>query len=599
MKNIFKIFKISKPQHKWIFFACFLITIQAVLQQASPVTLKYVIDELSAQIASKSGNYQTVTYLFALILVINLSVAVLNSVNQRIGDFIASRLGRFLTEIFYKKIFTLPQSYFDGEISGKIVNQLNRGINSIRDFVNSATNFIIPAVLQTIFGVSVLSYFDPTIGLLALSVFPVYIFITSYSTKRWGKIQVEKNVYEDSVRGRIQEVINNIRLVKTYNTQKPEWEFVSTNYGTINKLYDKQSNDYHLLNFIREFGLEIVLVIILYLIFKRTFFGDLSLGEMVLIIQLLNQLRWPLFAMSYILENVQRAEADSKTFFELLDLKSTEKYEDLKISSLSRKPEITFKNVNFSYSDGGEVLSTQGGPALGWKDLNFDLKSGETVALVGHSGAGKTTLINLILKLYEPTGGDILLSGKKYSKTSHTWIRSHMALVFQDTELFSSNIRENVAYGLENVKDVQIIDALKKANAYEFVEKFTNGLDEQIGERGVRLSGGQKQRIQIARAILQDKPILILDEATSSLDSRSESLVQEALEKLFKNRLTIIIAHRFSTIQNADRIIVLDNGTIVGDDTPQKLAKKEGLYSELLQYQIDGNKKLLNKYELR
>ena len=589
MKNIFKIFKISKPQHKWIAVACVLITVQAVLQQASPVTLKYVIDELSNQIANKSGNYETVTYLFGLILVINLSVAILNSVNQRIGDFIASRLGRFLTEIFYKKIFTLPQAFFDGEISGKIVNQLNRGINSIRDFVNGATNFIIPALLQTIFGVSVLAYFDLTVGLLALSVFPVYIYITAYSTKRWGKIQVEKNVYEDGVRGRIQEVINNIRLVKTYNTQKREWEYVSTNFGTINKLYDKQSNGYHILNFIREFGLEVVLVIILYLIFNRTFYGNLTLGEMILIIQLLNQLRWPLFAMSYILEQVQRAEADSKTFFELLDLKSTEKYEDRAVSALSKNPEIKFKDVNFSYNDGGEVL----------KDLNLDLKSGETVALVGHSGAGKTTLINLILKLYEPTSGNISLSNKKYSKTGHSWIRSHMALVFQDTELFSSNIRENVSYGMEIKNEELIINSLKQANAWEFVSKFKNGLDEQIGERGVKLSGGQKQRIQIARAILQDKPILILDEATSSLDSKSESLVQDALEKLFKNKLTIIIAHRFSTIQNADRIIVLDNGTIVDDDTPQKLAKQKGLYQELLQYQIAGNKKLLSKYELR
>jgi len=310
---------------------------------------------------------------------------------------------------------------------------------------------------------------------------------------------------------------------------------------------------------------------------------------MILIIQLLNQLRWPLFAMSYILEQVQRAEADSKTFFELLDLKSTEKYEDRAVSALTKNPEIKFKDVNFSYNDGGEVL----------KDLNLDMKSGETVALVGHSGAGKTTLINLILKLYEPTSGNVSLSNKKYSKTGHSWIRSHMALVFQDTELFSSNIRDNVAYGLENVSDKQIIDALKQANAYEFVQKFKAGLDEQIGERGVKLSGGQKQRIQIARAILQNKPILILDEATSSLDSRSESLVQDALEKLFKGKLTIIIAHRFSTIQNADRIIVLDNGTIVGDDTPQKLAKQKGLYQELLQYQIAGNKKLLSKYELR
>lgn len=539
MKNIFKIFKISKPQHKWIAVACILITVQAVLQQATPVTLKYVVDELSAQIANNTGDYEKLTLLFGLILAINLTVVILNTLNQRLGDFIASRLGRFLTEVFYKKIFTLPQSYFDGEISGKIVNQLNRGINSIKEFVNGATNFIIPAILQAIFGIAVLAYFDVTIGILAFAVFPVYILITSYSTKRWGKIQEEKNVYEDSVRGRIQEVINNIRLVKTYNTQHKEWEYVSNNYTTINRLYDKQSTGYHILNFIREFGLEVVLVIILYLIFNKTFYGNLTLGEMILIIQLLNQLRWPLFAMSYILEQIQRAEADSKTFFELLGLKSTEKYQGKKLMAVVKKPEIKFDHVDFAYSDGSEVL----------KNLNLKLSSNQTVALVGHSGAGKTTLINLILKLYEPTKGDILLSGKKYSKISHSWVRSHMALVFQDTELFSSTIRENVAYGHTDVNDIQIIDALKKANAYEFVEKFKNGLDEQIGERGVRLSGGQKQRIQIARAILQNKPILILDEATSSLDSKSESLVQDALEKLFKGKLVIIIAHRFSTIQ--------------------------------------------------
>ncbi len=588
MENIFKIIRYAKPQHKWIVVACVLITVQAVLQQATPITLKYVVDELSQQISSGTGNYTRLTYLFALILIINVSGVVLSSLNQRLGDHISSRLGRHLTEVYYRKIFTLPQKYFDSEMSGKVVNQLNRGILSISNFIGAATNFIVPALLQAVFGIAVLAYFDLTIGLLALSVFPVYIAISNYSTKKWGKIQEEKNIHEDASRGRIAEVISNIKLVKTYNTQKREWEFISGKYETINKLYDKQSTQYHVLNFIREFGLEIAFIGILFIVFRNTFFGILSLGEMVLIIQLMNQLRWPLYGMSFILEQVQRAEADSKAFFEVLDIKEAEVFQTKRLPRLLKKLEIKMEKVSFSYEDGSEVLS----------DINLNLNDHQKVALIGHSGSGKTTLVNLILKLYEPTQGEIFLSGKRYSETDHSWIRSHMALVFQDSELFSSTIRENVAYGSQKATDKEIIDALKKANAYEFVQKFKDGLDAQIGERGVKLSGGQKQRIQIARAILHDKPILILDEATSSLDSKSEKLVQDALEKLFKNRLVIIIAHRFSTIQNVDRVIVLDKGTITDEGSPRELARRKGIYSELLQYQVEGNKKLLREYEL-
>jgi ATP-binding cassette subfamily B protein len=587
MNNIFKIIKISKPQHKWVLLVCVLITIQAVLQQVTPITLKYVVDELSAQISNGTGNYQQLIWLFVLILVVNIVGVILSTLNQRIGDHIASRLGRYLTEVFYKKIFSLPQKYFDSEISGKIVNQLNRGIISIKEFIGTSSNFIIPALLQAVFGIAVLTYYDLTIGLLALAVFPVYIAISSYSTRRWGKIQAQKNVYEDSTRGRIMEVISNIKLVKTYNTQNREWDFVSNQYTHINRLYDKQSNLYHILNFIREFGLEIAFVAILFLIFRSTFLGTLTLGEMILIIQVLNQLRWPLFGMSYILEQVQQAEADSKAFFEVLDLESIETFQTKNSIKLEQKPEIKFAGVSFSYDDV---------PVL--KDLSFDLANNQTVALVGHSGAGKSTLINLILKLYEPTEGDISLSGKKYSTADHSWIRSHIALVFQENELFSSTVKENVAYGLASATNEQVIQALKQANAWEFVSKFKDGINSEIGERGVKLSGGQKQRIQIARAILHDKPILILDEATSSLDSKSERLVQEALEKLFKNRLVLIIAHRFSTIQNVDRIIVLDKGSIADSGTPKELAHRKGVYSELLQYQIQGNKKLLSEFEI-
>lgn len=589
MKNIGKIIKISRPQYKWIALACVLITIQAVLQQVTPITLKFVVDELSKQIANKSGDFTKLTYLFGLILGVNILLVILNTLNQRLGDFIASRMAKYLTEIFYRKIFTLPQVYFDSEISGKIVNELNRGILSIKDFINSCTNFIVPALLQAIFGVIVLAHFNLVIGLVALAVFPVYIGISTYSTRRWGKLQGEKNIHEDESRGRISEVIGNIKLVKTYNTQKREWDYVENKYKTINKIYDKQSTEYHILNFIRSFTLEFAFIAILYLIFKNTFIGILTLGEMVLVIEILNQLRWPLYGMSYILEQVQRAEADSKEFFSVLDIAGTETFHTKKLPNNLKNPDIVLKNVSFAYSEGGEVLS----------DINLNLKHREKVAFVGHSGAGKTTLVNLILKLYEPTKGELMLGGKSYNKSSHAYVRNHMALVFQDNELFSSTVRENVTYGLtHDAADREIIKALKDANAYEFVMKLKDGLDAKIGERGVKLSGGQKQRIQIARAILQGKPILILDEATSSLDSRSESLVQEALQKLFKNKLVIIIAHRFSTIQNVDRIVVLDRGTVADSGTPRELARREGVYSELLRYQIEGNKKLLSEYEL-
>lgn len=588
MQNIFKIIRLSKPMHKWLIVASILITVQAILQQATPITLRYVVDELSLQINDGTGNYERLIWLFGIILVINLGGIILSSLNQRLGDYISSRMGRYLTELFYRKIFSLPQKYFDSEISGKIVNQLNRGILSIREFLGSTTNFTSPALLQAFFGIAVLMYFDRVIGLLSLAVFPVYIAISSYSTRRWGKTQAEKNIHEDASRGRIQEVISNIKLVKTYNTQHREWDYVSDKYETINKLYDRQSTEYHILNFIRGFGLEVAFVIILFLIFRKTFYAELTLGEMILIIQVLNQLRWPLFGMSYILEQVQQAEADSKAFFEVLDLKGTEVFQTKPLSNVIHQPEIVFENVSFAYESGSPVLS----------GINLKFDKQETIALVGHSGAGKTTLINLILKLYDPTQGIITLSGKSYRDVDHSWVRSHIALVFQDNELFSSTVRENVAYGVKDASDDEIIRALKQANAYEFVSKFKDGLDAQIGERGVKLSGGQKQRIQIARAILHNKPILILDEATSSLDSKSERLVQEALEKLFKNRLVIIIAHRFSTIQDVDRIVVIDNGRISDAGKPKDLANKPGVYSELLRYQIEGNKKLLSKYEL-
>ena len=591
MKNIGKIISLSKPLYRLTLGLSLLVLVMSVLQQVQPFFVKFIVDDIQKQITGQTGNLRTVSYLMLGLLAVNLVSTLLSSLSMRFGDYINSRLRRFLTEQFYSKVFTLPQKYFDSEISGKILNQLIRGIASIQDFMGMFTNFVLPAIFQSIFTVGILFYYNFSIGLLAFLIFPAYIYMSHYSTKKWGVEEVKKNQLEDISRGRISEVISNIRLVRGFMAQVSEWRLVSKTLAKVNEIYDRQSIAYHVINFVREFSLELVLVAISLITFHQTFVGKLSLGEMVLILQLINLLRQPLFAMSFILERIQQAESGSKEYFQIMDLSSEEvlNMTPLPAKKIIPTPSLRFDKVSFRYdADGQEVL----------KDLSFSIPSGQTVALVGHSGAGKSTIINLILKFYRPSRGEIYLNDKPYGRLTHQQVRSHMALVFQENELFSTTIRENVSYGSGKVSNQAIIAALKKANAYDFVRELPGKLDAQIGERGVKLSGGQKQRIQIARAIMRNSPILILDEATSSLDSKSENAIQSALENLMKDKLVIIIAHRFSTIQAADKILVIDQGKLVGYGTPQELAQKRGVYSELLHYQIAGNQKLLAKYGL-
>lgn len=588
MNNIFKIIRTVRPYHVPLLIAAVVILLTTILELASPYVLKLIVDQIELQITSGVGSITDLYFLIGLMFVLGVLAILFEAITGRLGGYISGRIGKFLTEKFYYKVFTLPQTYFDSQISGKIVNQLNRGILSLQDFFSTSIGFIVPALVRTIFIIVVLAFFNPVIAALSILVFPFYLYVSHISTKKWERYQIQKNKIDDNSRGRIQEVIGNIRLVKSYNTQYREWETLSHKLQQIASIHDKQSFVYHGFNFLRNFGLEVGLGVVAVILFHATFTGSMSLGEMVLVLQYLNQLRRPLFAMSYMMEQVKRAETGSREYFEILELPSTEEISKTDERPTFSHPSLRFDRVTFEYPESGAVL----------RDVTMTFDKTETIALVGHSGAGKSTLINLILRLYEPTKGSILVNDQLYNTFSHAQIRAHIALVFQENELFSTTIRENVAYGKPHASDEDIVRALKQANAYDFVKRFPEGIHAEIGERGVKLSGGQKQRIQIARAILSDAPILILDEATSSLDAKSEKQVQDALERLMKNRLVIIIAHRFSTIQSADRVVVVDHGKIVDEGKPAELAKRPGIYSELLKYQIEGNQKLLGKYGL-
>lgn len=587
MKNIAKIIRIAKPLYTIIAILSILILAGAALELVSPILSKFIVDDIVAKIQSKGGNVERLIYLIVLSFVVSIISAVVTSVTNRLGDHFVGRLRQFLTEMFYSKVLTLPQSYFDSEISGKIVNQLNRGIQSIYGFLNTTTNFILPIFLQSLFTIIVLAYYNMPIAVLTFLLFPIYLSLSYYSSVRWGREEVEKNRYEDISRGRMQEVISNIKVVKSFNNEKTEYSFMSRTLTAINKIYARQSSTFHIFDFLRNGSLQLILFGINAIVFFNTFKGALTIGEMVLILQLVNQARRPLFAMSFILTQIQTAESGSKEFFEILSLPSVEHYDSQAKKAHFANPTIRFENVSFKYDKSGMVL----------KNASFVLKEYEKVALVGHSGAGKSTIVNLILKFYQPTSGNLYIDNKSYDKLTHATVRQAISLVFQENELFSSTIRENVSYG-QKANEKEIIAALTLANAWDFVKKLPQGLDSEVGERGVRLSGGQKQRIQIARAILKNAPILILDEATSSLDAKSEKEVQEALANLMKNKLVLIIAHRFSTIQNVDKIIVVDEGVIADSGSPQELATRPGIYSDLLKFQIEGNKKLLDRFEL-
>lgn len=566
---------------------CILIVFSALAELVTPIMSKYIVDEIVMQIQKHTGNMNRLALLIGLSFGLSFLGTIISSVSNRLGDHLGGRIRKFLTEKFYHKVLTLPQSYFDSEISGKIVNQLNRGINNIQIFMNSFTNFLFPSLLQSVFTIGALAYYSMPVAFCIFILFPIYYFITKASTTKWGEQEVKKNAIEDVIRGRLQEVLENIKLVKSFNTELSEYKLVSENLGNSNKIYAVQSKNYHIYDFLRNISLVIIMTIINIFVFYNTYIGKMSIGEMVLILQLVNLARRPLFAMSFILSRIQEADSGSKEYFEILDLESKEFFNHEKNHEYLKDPSIQFKNVSFKYDKSDMIL----------KNVSFSIAPKETVALVGHSGVGKSTIINLILKFYDPTSGDIFMKNTNYKELDHDFIRHNISLVFQENELFSSTIRENVSYGSESSEE-DILKALKQANAYDFVMKLPKGLDSEVGERGVRLSGGQKQRIQVARAILRNAPILILDEATSSLDSKSEKEVQDALEHLMKDKLVIIIAHRFSTIQNVNKIIVVDEGTIVDSGTPQELSTRAGVYKDLLNYQVEGNKKLLEQFEI-
>lgn len=508
-----------------------------------------------------------------------------------IGDMLAIKLQRLMSQRYYEHLLKLPLKYFDHELSGKIINRMSRGISQVATYVQVVSNNFLQFIFSTVLSLAIVAYYSWQVAVMLGLLYPIFIWLTTRTSTKWQDYQESINKDIDVASGRFAEGVGQIRVVKSFLQEARELRFFGRYYTQAVKTTSPQSKYWHKQDVLRRLVLSVIFLAVFAYIFIETARGVYTIGEMVLLIQYAMLIRIPIFSISFIVDQTQRAVANTKDYFEVMDTRPDVRDAPHARALTVTKGNIDFDHVSFAYDGKNQVL----------KSLSFTLAPDSKVALVGESGEGKTTITNLLLRMYEVDEGRILIDGQSVSEVTQRSLRHHIGVVFQEPALFSGTVRENIAYGRPAASDKEVQAAAKAANAHEFIEKFEKSYATEIGERGLRLSGGQKQRIAIARALLKDAPILILDEATSSLDSKSEHMVQEALERLMKGRTTLIIAHRLSTIQHVDQIITIKDGQVDEIGSPKELASTDGIYAQLLRLQhgdTEATKKKLKQYEI-
>ncbi len=587
MKHIWRIIRFTKDLWPYYLAISIFSVLIAGMGLIIPLLSGNAIDELRLGTGS---NIETLVWLAIGIFLVDLGTTVVSNISGYLGDRMSTKLQRILSNRYYEHIISLPQEFFDKELSGKIINRLNRSISQITNFMQMWSNNFLQFVFSTIFALVVIAYFSWPIALLLFTLYPIFIFMTVKTSSKWMKYATRINRQWDVATGRFAEAINQVKVVKSFNQEKFELKFFDRRYRRMTNIAKPQSILWHKRDVQRRVILNLIFLGVYLLVFIQAANGAFTVGQAVTLILYAAQIRIPIFTISFLVENTQRAVADSKDYFEIMNITpAIEDKQGAKKLKISRG-EIKFESVSFAY-DQQAVLKT----------VSFSVKPDSKVALVGESGEGKTTIVNLLMRLYEPQKGKILIDGQDINEVTQASLRANVGVVFQDPALFSGTILENIAYSNPDATKEQVVSAAKSANAHEFISKFEKGYDSEIGERGLKLSGGQKQRIAIARALLKDAPILILDEATSSLDSKSEVLVQQALGRLMEARTTLIIAHRLSTIQHVNEIITLRGGKVDEIGSPEKLATSGGIYDQLLKLQrrhTDTSAKKLKEFEI-
>ncbi len=480
----------------------------------------------------------------------------------------------------YAKIVDLPVSYYSEKRKGDVMARMLGDVNEVQNSFFAILELIVKEPLTIIITLSIMFSISWKLTLFVFIFIPISGLIISKigkSLKSQSTRAQQENGYMISV---VEETLSGLKVVKGYNA---EGYFKRIFNESVNRLYiltNKIGKKNNLASPMSEFlGIATIAALLIYggtLVLQD---GTLSGGAFIGYIGMAYNILTPAKAISKASYQVKNGMAAAERVFEILDTPNVIQDTDRSLSLNTFNDRISIKNVTFSYNGEYNVL----------KNFNLEIPKGKTIALVGQSGSGKSTIANLLLRFYDVEQGEILIDGTDIKDIRLVSLRDQLGLVTQDSIMFNGSIAENVRIGKQNATNEEVIDALKIANAYEFVENLPEGINTNIGDGGGKLSGGQKQRISIARAVLKNPPIMVLDEATSALDTESERLVQDALEKMMENRTSVVIAHRLSTIQKADLIVVMHRGEIAEQGTHDELLAKNGTYAKLVSLQSFEN----------
>jgi len=484
---------------------------------------------------------------------------------------------RDLRASLFGKSIQLPMSYFSAEKKGDLMSRITSDVGEIEIAVVYALEMIFRDPLSIVIHLAILFYWSPELTLFALILMPVSAFFISRIGKSLKRTSAKGQEQMGQLTSVIEESLSGVRIIKAFTAEKKAFGRFEKENNHHQKLMTRAFRKRELASPLNEFlGACVMIAIVWYggkLILQNT--NALMDGEeFIAFIIVFSQLLRPISAIAGGMAFMSKASASIDRINHVINL--TDSIEDPKnpIQKNSLDKSVVFENVSFSYTDEAVL-----------KNVSFELEKGKVVALVGESGSGKSTISDLIPRFYDVKSGAVKIDNVNVKDMNKKDVRSLISMVTQESILFNDSIKNNIAFGAPNATDEEIIAAAKIANAHEFILSFESGYETNIGDRGNKLSGGQKQRLSIARAVLVNTPIMILDEATSALDTESEKLVQDALEKLMKNRTSLVIAHRLSTIKNADLIIVLRKGEIVEKGTHAELISKNGYYKSLCEIQ--------------